>query len=153
MQLLEPVQKTPFRVLNVNPGLGLEMDDHAVPFHDSTNVRIFLPGLASSRKPTALQLLESLQETPSRRLSSVPGLGLEATDHVVPFQDSTRVWFSGPESLPYHPTATQSVELVHDTPWSSLSELLWSGLGVIDHAVPSQLSIRVWSPRLADESK
>jgi hypothetical protein len=143
MQLAELVQDTLLRLLASNPGLGLEMDDHVVPFHDSTNVRIFFPGLEPRREPTAWQLIERLHDTPRRSSLPLPGLGLGATDHDVPFQTSIRVWFSGPELLLYHPTAMHSVERVHETPWSSLSELLWSGLAVMDHSVPFQVSISV----------
>jgi hypothetical protein len=125
MQLTGLVHETLFRVLDWRPGLGLELDDHVVPFHESTSVFNSFSGLELSLKPTASQLLERLQETPSRR----PALGPGTIDHDDPFQDSI-------SALVPQPTATQSVEPVHETPWSSLSELLWSGLGVMDHSVP-----------------
>jgi hypothetical protein len=61
-------------------------------------------------------------------------------DHEVPFHDSTRVWLV-PKSQ--EPTATQSVELVHDTR-SSPSEFPSLGLEMIDQEVPFHDSTKVW---------
>ena len=41
--------------------------------------------------PAAVQVAAEAHDTPLSE-SRVPGLGLCVTDHLVPFQDSTKVW-------------------------------------------------------------
>jgi hypothetical protein len=68
-----------------------------------------------------------------RKLLPVPGLGLGATDQVVPSHVSMRL------SLP---TATQKCFETQDTPLRLLN-VLGFGLGTTDQVVPSQVSMRV----------
>ena len=66
--------------------------DQELPFHVSTKVWL----VAEAEKPTATQLVELVHHTPRSSLSSsvVPSLGLVMMDQKVPFQVSTRVWFT-----------------------------------------------------------
>ncbi len=61
------------------------------------------------------------------------------TDHVVPFQFSTRAVVSG--AIPDEPTATQLVGLTHETPKSVVCGPKF-GLGVTDHVVPFHFSTK-----------
>src|SRR5579863_910552 len=100
--------------------------------------------------PTAQQLLTEVQRTLSNTLTSFaplpPGLGVEATDHLVPFQCSA--WVKsvslGPLKAPSSPAAQQLLAPVHQTSRSSLTLLLVvpPGAGVVttDHLVPFQCS-------------
>jgi hypothetical protein len=87
-------------------------------------------------------LVELVHDTLLRPLLALPGFGLEAVVHVLPFQDSTRVW-NTPDAFAEVPTATQLVGLVHDTPLSKLSELSGFGLGTTVQALPFQDSTKV----------
>jgi hypothetical protein len=80
--------------------------------------------------PTATQKLVETQDTPLRELSPVPGLGLGATDQVVPSHVSMRV---------LSPTATQKCFETQDTPL----RVPGLGLGMSDQVVPSHVSMRV----------
>jgi hypothetical protein len=61
-------------------------------------------------------------------------------DQVVPSQLSIRVVESFP--VPSPPTATQLLELAHETSLNPLPPV-WEGLETTDQFVPSQLSTRV----------
>ncbi|MGA3146258.1 MAG: hypothetical protein ABSF33_02145 [Acidimicrobiales bacterium] len=123
------------------------MTDHLVPFQISASACSVNP--SRDEEPTATQFVELTQETPVRKLKA-SGLGLEATDHAPPFQvsisDFDVVWSSAEEL----PTATQLVELTHETasrtspPGSLLTAVVPGlGLGTTDQMLPSQASIRV----------
>jgi len=76
-------------------------------------------------------------------------LGLGTRDQAVPFQVSIKVRyrvlvFDGNDT----PTAVQALAEMHETP-SSLPTGSLLGLGTIDHAVPFQVSARVFGPPLA----
>src|SRR5215469_572567 len=70
-----------------------------------------------------------------------PASGLGTIAHLVPFQDSTRVWVTVPTS---EPTAVQLSAAVQETPLRP-GLFPWFGLGTIDHFLPFQDSIRVWN--------
>jgi hypothetical protein len=88
-------------------------------------------------------VLELVQDTLFNMLL-VPGVGLDSTDQVLPFHDSTRVWYWPPESTSV-PTATHPVEVVHDTPNSPLSTA-GLGLDTTDQALPFHDSTNVEEP-------
>lgn len=88
--------------------------------------------------PAAVQVAADAHDTPLS-MSTVPGLGLCATVHLVPFQDSMRVFSApGPVSVP---TVVQVVVEEHDTPWRL--SYVDPGLGLVtrDQVVPSQDSM------------
>jgi hypothetical protein len=121
--------------------LGLLATDHEVPSHDSMRVWGWI---AVNVAPTATQVVELVQDTPSR-LSASLGSGLATIDHDVPSQDSTSVCCATTVSnVSYTPTATQLLALVHDTlfNWSFCSVPVL-GLGTIDQLVPSHDSTSV----------
>jgi hypothetical protein len=70
-------------------------------------------------------------------------LALGVMDQLVPFQISARAEMVSDAKSTVFPTATQSVESVHETPTSELSTLATFGLGTMDQVVPSQDSTRV----------
>jgi hypothetical protein len=110
---------------------GLDTIDHVLPFQDSISV--------SSELPTAIQLVELVQDTPSRKTIWALKLGLRTIDQAVPFKDSIRGL-----KLPLAkrlPTAMQLVEVAQDTP-ERLS-LPSFGLGETDQLVPFHDSTRV----------
>ncbi len=82
--------------------------------------------------------VELWHDTLLRKLSA-PLPGLEVTDHVLPFHDSTRVTVVVP--VDSEPTAVQVVALTHDTPVSMLYALPGSGLVVTDKVAPFKVSI------------
>jgi hypothetical protein len=68
-------------------------------------------------------------------------VGLGITDHVTPFQESTRVVLTGSSVSPlvlYAPTATHHIGELYATELSQLSALpLGGGVDATDHTVPS----------------
>ena len=74
----------------------------------------------------------------------VLGGASETSDHRLPSHCCTNISV-GDESLDEEPTAKQRVAFAHDTLSRSfaISPTRMSALGVIDHAVPFQCSIRV----------
>jgi len=112
--------------------------DQPVPSHVSTKVFDTPPIW-----PTATQSVAVAHDTPERTLDSVVvGFGLGVTDQFVPFQVSTIGW-SVDEGLASAPTATQYVELRHETPESSPTPPVGLGLGVTDHVEPSHVSTKL----------
>jgi hypothetical protein len=101
-------------LLNVlrGPGEGLDVIDQDVPSQVSIRVVSVLEFEAS---PTATQSDELRQVTPSRLPPNPVGVGLGATDHVVPFQVSTNVANVSVASTIECPTATQKEEVMHET--------------------------------------
>ena len=93
-----------------------------------------------------MQAQSVMQDTPVVWVWTVPSLGVfGAIDQAVPFQDSASVAGDGPEEAAAWPTALQVVALKQDTPDSPwLNEAEVSGLGVMAHEVPLQVSIRFW---------
>ena len=99
--------------------------DQALPFHDSTRVA---PPEGLADDPTALQLVASRHEMPSRPLDALPlGLGLGMMDQAFPSHDSIRVCVV--VAFPEEPTVVQSVALTQEMPCRSL-EVLPTGLGL-----------------------
>ena len=88
------------------PPFGLGVTVQLVPFHDSIKVRKPRP---LELKPTAAQATELVQETPSRLLLAVPGLGVVTTDQVDPFQ------VSASDPAVSDPTAMQKLEVGQET--------------------------------------
>jgi hypothetical protein len=91
----------------------------------------------------AVQAVPERQDTLARKLS-VPRLGLNTTDQLVPFQDSIRVLPASLRMVVYSPAAVQAVADGQDTLARELS-IPRLGLGTTDQLVPFQDSIRVLS--------
>ena len=91
MQASADEQETLLRKVSLlGAGLGLGTTVHLVPFQDSMSV----VATGKPKFPTAVQARADRQETPVRALPPPLGcgpLGLGTMDHLVPFQDSTRV--------------------------------------------------------------
>src|SRR5665213_277493 len=85
-----------------------------------------------------MQLVALLQETPLSEFPSDPGFGLAPIVHTVPFQDSMSVALPSVE-----PTATQLVDVLHDTPWRK--PVLGPAPATSVHVVPFQDSVNVSS--------
>jgi len=88
---VEDVQDTPSKTVTCAPvGLGVDLIDHPVPFQLSANETYF-PELLTSH-PVATHDVEELHDTPLNTLAVAPlGLGVDWTDHSVPFQRSVSV--------------------------------------------------------------
>jgi hypothetical protein len=99
--------------------------------------------VSSKYIPTAWQKVVLTHEMACSSLVSVPWLGLETIDQLVPSQDSTRVssWGLGVD-MNALPTARHDEDEVHVTP-ASESDTLGLGLLATDHEVPSHDSMRV----------
>lgn len=124
------------------PGLRLGETDHVLPFNDSMRVRGAVR-LFAEVVPTAMHEVVEVHDTPVR-YSTVPGLGLWETDHVLPFHDSMRVSLTVVDEE--EPTATHEVVEAHDTPSRPSKALVPPGLGLEenDQVVPFHDSTRVW---------
>src|SRR5215470_11006079 len=124
MQRLAAGHDTPVRtVLSVPPRGWI---DHGVPSRRS----------ARFGRPTAVQALGEVHDTPVNCCAEPDGLGVGWTDHEVPFQASASV----PSPLP--PTAMQVPTDAHDTP-DRKGPAGGFGVGWIDHVVPFQRSASV----------
>ena len=137
MQLVALAQDT----LVKNPSLfvfGTATTDQVVPSQDSASGTKFSPVSALLMEPTATQSMEieSVHDTLTKSAVS-PRTGVETIDQLNPFQVSTRT------EEPALPTATQSVELTHETPTRMSAWPLVLGLGTIDHTCPFQDSVKV----------
>src|SRR5438067_1010110 len=92
--------------------------DQVEPSQTSTNGSV-RPVSVSMYEPTAAQLLEDVQDTPTRTLSDAKPLGVEALElgvleiiQLVPFQASATA--AGPE----RPTAVQALGRLQEIPFS-----------------------------------
>ena len=121
---------------------GLGTTDQLLPFQDSARVCWKGAGRPVSKyEPTAVQAVAEVQETPnSLLLSSVPASGLGTTDHLLPFQDSTRVPLAGGVTRWCEPTAVQAVAETQDTLARSALRT-FCGLGATDQVLPFQISV------------
>lgn len=133
MQLVGLVQETSLK----NPLLlefGTSTTDQVVPSQDAA--RGTNSPSVSQLEPTATQSMEVDSVHDTRPKSAVsPKTGVERIDQLNPFQVSTRT------DEPELPTATQSVELTHDTPVRVFVWLLVLALGTVDHTCPFQDSV------------
>ena len=84
---------TEYRTLPMVLGLGLVTVDQTLPFHCSTNVRLFEPLFWV---PVATQKDTETHDTEFRELLVVPGLGLVTVDQTLPFHCSTNVGSAEP---------------------------------------------------------
>ena len=121
VQAVAEEHDTPPSWLLKDPGLGVGLIDHRVPFQRSANI-------PRSLEPTAVQAVADVHDTPPRPLPS-PVSGVRWTDHRTPFQRSTRNAPPDSTNLPPSasttvrmppPTAVQTVGDVHDTALSAL---------------------------------
>src|SRR5712691_6409537 len=125
------------------PGLGLGIMLHVEPSQYSISVCV-LP-LLLVKLPTAQMLFADEAATLKRVAAPAPGLGLDTTAHIDPFQCS----MSG-SVLPlplgmYWPTAQTLLAEMAVTPVSPFSLELGLGLEAIVHFVPFQWSMSVSS--------
>src|SRR5215831_15882837 len=117
-QLAAEVQRTPKSSSKMLLGFGTLPWDHVLPFQCRAWPTVG-PLIALS-SPTAQQFLAEVQETPSRLLNSLPGLGAETFDHAEPFQCSVWLRPVGPVVLSYPPTAQQFVDEGQETAFRAL---------------------------------
>jgi hypothetical protein len=132
---------TPFRKITCAPaGFGVGWILQLVPFHRSASVPTGKPEL-SVRAPTAVQVNEDVQATPSSPPPSA-GLGVGWMRHLAPSHRSARVpWLESP-------TAVHADGAVQDTPFKKLNcAPAGLGAGWIRHFLPSHRSARfTWVP-------
>src|SRR5262249_28786456 len=122
-------------------GLGVETTDHDVPSHRSASVTGKPP---TKSDPTAQASVEESAETSASEVSE-GGFGLGASDHRPPSQCSAsvpRAAFGPGSSSPTDHTS--SVDTTETLASSALCFQNGSALGTMDHAEPSQCSVRVW---------
>jgi hypothetical protein len=137
---MELVHDTPSNSLKEVPGLGLDITDQLVPFHDSTSVPLVDSLFEDS--PVAMHRFEATHDTAVNSSSVDPGLGVVLIDHAVPFHDSTSVWLTSP--LSSAPAAKQLTVLVQDIPWKKAS-LPTLGLEDTAQVLPFHISTNVSS--------
>ena len=130
-------QETSARPL-LEPSFGLDTTDQVVPSQDS--IRVLL-----AAKPTAVQSLSDVQETP---LSLPPSKGLGATDQVVPSQDSMRGVACACVFVWEKPTAVHAAAVAQETPCRTLTAGSGLGLGTMDQVVPFHDSTMVFTTTL-----
>src|SRR5215471_18738415 len=93
---------------------GIFWTDHLVPFQTSASV-VPSGALVPVEEPVAVQAPAAVQDTPNNWLDVDPvGLGVDWTDHFVPFQPSASVTLLPAASVSY-PTAVQVLAEVQDT--------------------------------------
>ena len=137
MQLVGLVHDTPFRVDEDEPlGVGVATVDHVVPFQWRANG-------AAPFDPTAMQLAAAEHDT-ARRCFDVSASPLVIV-HTEPFHRSTST-----RSVSPLPTAVQFVAVQQETASSDAFWLGGFGLGTIDHDVPFQRSVSVFTEPLAE---
>jgi len=101
------------------------------------------PPEVGSTVPVAKQFTGLEQSTRRRKVAfGLAAFGLGTIDQVTPSHDSTNV-LSGPDEGKTQPTETHEVGLVHDTSARLKSLPAGSGLGTIDHDMPSHDSTSV----------
>jgi hypothetical protein len=127
---------TPLNELPPPDGLGLAMTDQRVPSQPSMSVRS--DPEAEIESPTATQFEVPTQETPFNP-APCPGVGLGICDHELPSQRATSVCAGPVPPTKRLPTAVQNRTLAQDTA-SKPPITVSPGVGVTDHAVPSQCS-------------
>jgi len=140
-QLVVVAQDTPAMMEARGPeGVGIDMIDHAVPFHRSL-IEIVVVWVDAS--PVATQSLGAGQLTAERLASTERKTSaLGTTDQTVPFHRSISALVV--VSFPASPTAMQLAAEVHET-LANVVTGAWatSGVGTIDQVAPFQPSASV----------
>jgi hypothetical protein len=127
--------------------LGLLTTFQLLPFHCSVSVS-WRPAVVK-KKPTAQMSLAETTATEFNWFVEVPGLGLETTLQLVPFQCRVSVCKTPLLELSAYPTAQMSLAEATATEFNWFLNVPGLGLETTLQLVPFQCSISVWLSLLA----